>query len=111
MKKADTDGYYITATTIEDQTTTMSCGIANKHVYIVMSVFEINQNGKSNKMLLLRNPWGVTFYNGDWNSNDDRWNNENVAQVPFGIDPRTSDDENGIFVMPIEGIINGECIS
>jgi hypothetical protein len=52
----------------------------------------------------MRNPWSVTYYNSDWAYNDPRWTDELVAQVPFGIDPRTSKN-NGIFVIPHNKII------
>jgi hypothetical protein len=52
-------------------------------------------------MLMMRNPWGATFYTGDWSSGDSRWTSELVAQVPLGLDPRTSDDL-GVFTIPIE---------
>jgi hypothetical protein len=43
-------------------------------------------------------------YNTDF---DSRWTNSLLAQVPFGIDPRTSKKGDGIFVVPIE--IISEC--
>ena len=51
-------------------------------------------------MILMRNPWGITGYLGDWNENDPRWTEELVAQVPYGIDPRTEADSDGMFVIP-----------
>ena len=51
-------------------------------------------------MILMRNPWGITTYKGDWNENDPRWTDELVAQVPYEVDPRIHADEDGLFVMP-----------
>ena len=67
-------------------------------------------NGQVHKMYLMRNPWSITFYSSDWNADDPRWTDELVAQVPFGIDPRTSRNE-GIFTVPYNKIINEECIT
>lgn len=61
-------------------------------------------------MYLIRNPWGITYYNQDWHAGDSRWTDELVAQVPLGVDPRNSVN-NGIFVLPYDKIINEECIS
>jgi len=53
--------------------------------------------------LLVRNPWGEEpYYNTSFNYQSSRWTNSLVAQVPFGLDPRTSQLSNGIFVVPIE---------
>ena len=61
-------------------------------------------------MVLIRNPWGVTNYNRSWFGNDTRWSEETVSQVPFGVDPRTAQFE-GVFVMPIQGIIDAVCFT
>ena len=67
-------------------------------------------NGTAHKMYLMRNPWGITYYSSDWNKNDTRWTDALVAQVPYGIDPRT-DYEDGLFTVPHDTIINGVCLS
>ena len=46
---------------------------------------------------MVRNPWGITYYNKSGNENDTFWNSYTVAQVPHGIDPRTS-SKDGIFM-------------
>lgn len=56
-------------------------------------------------MIMLRNPWGSTYYSGDWNYRDSRWTDELVQQVPLNQDPRTS-NEVGVFVMPLETFTN-----
>jgi hypothetical protein len=50
-------------------------------------------------MYLGRIPIGVTYYNRKWSSTDSEWTDELVAQVPLGIDPRTSKND-GIHVLP-----------
>ena len=68
-----------------------------------MSVFNITDaNNKNFGCLLIRADWyQVEYYNTSFNSSSSRWTNSLVAQVPFGIDPRTSIYE-GIIVVPIE---------
>ena len=68
-----------------------------------MSVFNITDANNTNfGCLLIRSDWlEVHSYNTSFNSSSSRWTNSLVAQVPFGIDPRTSVDE-GIIVVPIE---------
>ena len=77
------------------------CGIANAHAYSVLGTFEMDNAD----MVMLRNPWGTTTYSGTWNKDDSSWTDAKVAQVPFGVDPRTSDTD-GIFVMPIAEFID-----
>ena len=56
---------------------------------------------------MLRNPWGATFYSGAWNKDDTAWTSSLISQVPFGIDPTTSDSD-GIFFMTKEDFIKIE---
>lgn len=80
------------------------CGIANSHAYSLLSAFTMtDSNGTAHKMVMARNPWGVTYYNWTWSVNDTNWTDALVAQVPLSVDPRTS-NATGVFVMPIEGL-------
>jgi hypothetical protein len=77
------------------------CGIATGHAYSILETFVLNNGGTNINMLLMRNPWGVTYYSESWSANDTtNWTDANKAQVPFGIDPTTSQND-GIFVMPM----------
>ena len=67
-------------------------------------------DGTTHKMYLTRNPWGITYYSDEWYSEDARWTDALVAQVPYGIDPRTSVDD-GLFTVPHDKIINMVCLS
>ena len=62
------------------------------------------------EMLLIRNPWGITYYTSTWNANDTNWTDALVAQVPHSVDPRTSVDD-GVFVVPSSILMGGDCIS
>lgn len=72
------------------------CGIPYGHAFSIMTTFTMS----GTKMIMLRDPFGSTGYNGLWHKGDTAWTDALVAQVPFGVDPRTSDSD-GIFVMPI----------
>ena len=76
------------------------CGIATGHAYSIIDSFVLNNGGAEIDMLMLRNPWGVTDYSADWAHDDENWTAENIAQVPFSIDPTTSHNE-GIFFIPM----------
>lgn len=54
---------------------------------------------------MFRNPWGTTTYNGPWSKDDNRWNDQLVSQVPFGVDVRTAQEAEGVFVIPIDLLI------
>lgn len=89
-------------------TTFNDCGIAYGHAYSVLGTYTMD----TYDMVLLRNPWGLTYYSGTWNKDDAAWTDALVAQVPYGIDPRTSDTD-GIFTMEISDFIDTsiDCIN
>ena len=85
---------------------TNACGIAKSHAYSIITAFTMTDaNGNEHDMVMLRNPWGMTQYSGTWFKDDPNWTEELVAQIPFGIDPRTIADQDGIFVIPKENLI------
>jgi hypothetical protein len=91
LKAADTAGYAVGAgTTGGDDTGRNDCGIATGHAYSILAAFEMVNGSTTIDMLLIRNPWGITYYTGTWNYADTNWTDALVAQVPFSVDPRTS---------------------
>lgn len=105
LKAADSANYIITSNSFLKQMSWQNgCGLVNFHAYSLMSVFNMTDSNNENfGCLLIRNPWGEEpYYNTSFNSSSSRWTNSLVAQVPFGIDPRTSQKSDGIFVVPIE---------
>lgn len=74
---------------VGDDSGTVACGIRGGHAYTLVSGFTMtDQNGTEINLLIVRDPWGTTDYNGEWNANDTRWNDQLIKQVPLGIDPR-----------------------
>jgi hypothetical protein len=62
------------------------CGDEVSHSYSILGAISIkNTNGTKTDLLLLRNPWGYSYYNGSWNNTDSRWTDDIVSQLP--IDP------------------------
>lgn len=116
MKDAEAGGYILGAGTVgAGNSQNNECGITELHAFSILSVFEINYTesgtAKTDKVLLMRNPWGVSFYNDSWSHADPRWNDAAVRdQVPLGIDP-TTQYLNGYFVVPISNFINGKCFA
>ena len=89
------------------------CGIARMHAYTIITTFKMTDDyGRTIKMIMIRNPWGVTRYTGEWSATDNRWNAAMIAQVPFGIDPTESADL-GIFIVPLSLFANQyvDCIT
>jgi hypothetical protein len=101
---ADAAGYIMTAGTAgggNDQVSN-ACGIAMSHAYSLLAAFTMTDaGGTAHKCFMIRNPWGTAGYSGKWNKDDSDWTNALVAQVPFGIDPRTAQNSEGIFIVPI----------
>ena len=89
MHEADKKHYIMTsATSGTTDTENNSYGLPMSHAYSVISAHTIkDSSGKvTNRLLLVRNPWGVDhgYYNGPWNDKDtENWTAENKSQVPF----------------------------
>lgn len=73
-----------------DDTKINRCGINTAHAYSILAAFTLTGATSENDVLVIRNPWGKTQYNGKWNYKDGDWTDALVRQVPMGIDPRTS---------------------
>jgi len=51
-----------------------ACGIAMSHAYSILAPFTMTlADGTPIKMLLIRNPWGTSYYSSDWKASDSRW--------------------------------------
>lgn len=100
------------ATKGKDNTVLNTCGIPEAHSFTVLSAFTMTDETTKieHKMLLLRNPWAITTYSGAWSSEDKKWTNALIAQVPFKIDIRNS-WLDGIFVVPIDTLKAGKCFN
>ena len=75
------------------------CGITYQHAFAVLSAFELkDENGESaHKMVMVRNPRNLHFYDGKWNTKDTySWTRHFIDQVPFGINP-LSEEYPGLF--------------
>jgi hypothetical protein len=55
------------------------------HAYSILGAFQIVDSGVTWNLLLMRNPWGMTYYSGDWKAGDSRWTTANKALVPFSL--------------------------
>jgi hypothetical protein len=64
MKAADDLNYLLAAGTFGSDTNKNQCGIAAGHAYSIISVFELKTGDTvDHKMYMVRNPWGITYYN------------------------------------------------
>lgn len=77
-------GYILSTNSLRDD-----CGDPGAHSFSILGAISIkDKNGNKTDLLLLRNPWGFSLYNGSWNNSDPRWTDVLGPQVP--VDPRTS---------------------
>lgn len=82
------------------------------HAYSIIAAFSMTDAaGTVHRCLLVRNPWGSSYYTGPWNKDDTDWTDDLVAQVPHGIDPRTDQASQGVFVLPTSMLIGQDCIA
>jgi len=106
LTAANTENYPMGAgTSAGSDSTYNDCGIAYGHAYSILTTFSMTDAGGTEyDMVMLRNPWGVTYYSGTWDYDDANWTDALVAYVPWSIDPRTSNTD-GIFVMAIADFV------
>ena len=113
IKAADDADYLILASTAGDGSdqVTNHCGVAKSHAYTIISAFEmVDDSGTTHQMVLMRNPWSSTGYSWDWHKDDSRWTDALIAQVPYGFNPRdTNNEDSGLFVAPMTAFLNMEC--
>jgi hypothetical protein len=105
INAADQANYILAAGTGAGTDTTYNvCGIPNGHAYSILAAFNMTDAaGKVHSVYLFRNPWGVDYYyNQTWSATDPNWTNALVAQIPLGVDPRSLQRPDGVFVVQME---------
>lgn len=72
IKSADENNYILGATTAGQSDEYLNeCGIANAHAYTLISAFELKTGATvDHKMYMMRNPWGISYFNKTWNQAD-----------------------------------------
>jgi hypothetical protein len=71
-------------------------GLVSLHAYAVIDAQEVEARHGSERILMIRNPWGQQEWTGDWSDNSSKWTPELKAQLNW----ESSDD--GRFWMSIE---------
>lgn len=90
---------YITCASTSDITKVVTdtpnekTGLSGSHSYSLLGAVEIFHNGKTVRLVKLRNPWGKGEWKGDWSDKSPLWTPELKKQV--GV----TDAEDGIFHM------------
>ena len=110
FKVADDLDYIITSGTFGKDTTLNKCGIANGHAFSLISVFTFKDADHyirdvslteipEYKLYLMRNPWGVTSHQGEWNQTDPRLQaSNNQGQLPFEVNGAKANEYGFIIV-------------
>ena len=101
IKGAADTGYHLGAITGvgADSHTQNDFGLPLEYHYPVITAFDFTDNeGTVHYLLMFRDPSGSTGFTGDFHSGDSKWTDNSIAQVPYGIDPRTAGSEYGIFI-------------
>ena len=66
--------------------------LVENHAYSVIAAKLITlDNGKKEKLIKIRNPWGFFEWNGDWSDKSKKWTEKTKQQVNF------VDKEDGTF--------------
>ena len=79
------------------------------HSFTIISVFALRNKFDeiTERLYMIKNPWGKETFMGKWNHKDKRWTKEYIDQVPYGINPvsRKKIDEDGIFFVDAETFV------
>ena len=70
-----------------------SSGLSGNHAYSLLSAHEIEHNGRTERLVKLRNPWGKGEWKGDWSDESPLWTPQLKSQLNL------NDDDDGIFFM------------
>ena len=102
MLNADEEGYLISTETsgvdtiTEGQGPGAGSGLVSGHAYSVIQVKE----GLGEKLVNIRNPWGVFEWEGRWSDNSDEWTEEMIEEFEPVLE-----DNDGSFWMCLEDFI------
>ena len=80
-------------------------GLATGHAHTIVKTYQIlNSNGQvTNRLIKIRNPWGLDSYTGPWSDSDtSRWNANTKAQAGF-----VNNTQDGYFYMEDVNFIVG----
>ena len=97
IKTAEDSNDLMATGTIKDEKVS-EYGLVSGHDFTLISAKEAVINGKRERILKLRNPWGYKEWNGKWSDTSDAWTDE--ALKAFNIDHLVKDD--GCFWMAYE---------
>lgn len=99
LKAANDVNYILGAGTDGSDTDLNSCNIVAGHAFSMIAAFEL-KTGQTvdHKLVMLRNPWHSTDYNGKWKSSDSAWTADYISQVPNSVNPTTSNKQGIFFV-------------
>jgi len=81
MKDAEDVGYLVAISTLDEGDFDESgYGLLPGHQYSVLALFTMTEtDGTEHDMLLVRNPWKISYYEGEWDAYDSRWTDDLIA--------------------------------
>ncbi len=77
-----------------------SAGVISGHAYSMISIHELEHQGKQVRLLKLRNPWGHGEWQGDWSDKSPLWTPALKKKVGF------TDADDGIFFIKLEDYLS-----
>jgi calpain-15 len=79
-------------------------GVHQGHAYTFLNALYLNLGGRQERLVQLRNPWGIGEFTGKWSDYDPKWN-----WVPIHEKKRLHFNQNkkdGIFFMAYDDFIS-----
>ena len=80
MKAANDLDYILGAGTDGSDDDLNVCNIVAGHAFSMLAAFELTTGETVDaKLYMMRNPWSMTYYNMDWNQDDDAWTEDYIS--------------------------------
>lgn len=80
-------------------------GLVGSHAYSILTVMHAQTASGSEKLLLIRNPWGNSFvYKGDWGPDSEKWDDNADAkeQAEHAVHKSHVQGDDGVFWMSLD---------
>eukprot|EP00340_Litonotus_pictus_P002393 CAMPEP_0170516292 /NCGR_PEP_ID=MMETSP0209-20121228/2543_1 /TAXON_ID=665100 ORGANISM="Litonotus pictus, Strain P1" /NCGR_SAMPLE_ID=MMETSP0209 /ASSEMBLY_ACC=CAM_ASM_000301 /LENGTH=764 /DNA_ID=CAMNT_0010801111 /DNA_START=96 /DNA_END=2390 /DNA_ORIENTATION=+ len=93
--RSDKASNVMCTTTIVDKSI-KEAGLISLHAYTLVGAEVVTYDGKEERLVKIRNPWGNTEWNGRWSDNSELWTDDLKKQVKF------ENKNDGIFHMNLD---------
>ena len=78
-------------------------GLQYCHAYSTVHTYEFTENGKTERLVLVRNPWGHNNYNGEYRWGSSKW----TKKAKDAVNYQELYQQGGFFMMSLDEYYEG----